>query len=316
MPDRLRNAIHEACEAIRGLPPTDATLKQMVDRGIERGKYDAALPIRERLAEVLRFLEPFERGHGLDKLADIPGPLVHSLAGEMESLKRIADEIPVKCQPQTTCVVPPSFHGAEAGIARNVEAIYGRIYSQLKSLVTTQAPIAPSDEEGSFGGRNVEVRTKGVSSGVPPSSGRPVVITLHGIRTAARWQKTLAEQLSKAGFIPVSFDYGWFSVLPFLFQRQRDKKIREFVDWYQSVRERYPSVVPSVIAHSLGTYIAARAISESSGVVKFEKIIFCGSIVPVAFPWSKVHEAGLVTEVLNDCGYLDAWAGRVGSCST
>jgi tetratricopeptide (TPR) repeat protein len=141
---------------------------------------------------------------------------------------------------------------------------------------------------------------------------RPVVITLHGIRTRGEWQNRLDAHLSRAGFVSESLDYGWFGVIPFLFKSQRNKKVKWFVDEYQRIRRENPGTVPSLIAHSFGAYIAARAIAFSGGMIKFERVIFCGSIVPADFEWSKVIEAGIVKEVLNDFGHLDVWAAKVG----
>jgi len=61
MPNSLQSAIRKTCEAIHKLPHTEASLQEMLDRGIERGKYDMTLLIRGKLTEILRFLEAFER---------------------------------------------------------------------------------------------------------------------------------------------------------------------------------------------------------------------------------------------------------------
>src|SRR4029077_15215218 len=107
--------------------------------------------------------------------------------------------------------------------------------------------------------QDADVSATGTRSGISPSE-RGVVISLHGIRTYASWQKDLAEALSHALFIPVSLDYGRFGIFPFLFHRNRENKIKWFVDRYHEIRIKYPGVIPSIIAHSFGTYIVARAI--------------------------------------------------------
>ena len=312
MNDRLRIAIREACGAIRELPDTDAPLQHMYARGIERGKYDATLPIRERLVALLDFLVPFDREETVLCSKEIPQPLIDSIINELRSVKQIAVDIPAKCQRQTTSVVPPSFHGAESATAHAVEKIHSRIFPQLSALRDSSPPTI-SEEGGSRPPLNegVEVNVFGASSGVDRSS-RRVVITLHGIRTRGKWQKDLDECLADANFIPKSLDYGWFGVLPFLFQRQREKQVRQFVEDYDSITKKYPDNAPSVIAHSFGTYIVAKALSAYAGLIKFDRVIFCGAIVPVDFPWSAVAKEGLVKRVLNDYGHLDAWAGNVG----
>jgi L,D-transpeptidase-like protein len=306
-PHPLESLIQQTCEAIRQLPATDSSLVEM----FERGKYDATLPIRVELGKVLNFLEPFPRGKGIETFSTMPQALSNSLAMELQALIQIAEEIPIKCQLQTTNVVPPSFHGSEAGVAKRVDTIHARIYSQLISFCpqlghASEGPRSPGATP------DVDVQIQESANESTPVAKRHVVITLHGIRTRAKWQKAFDEELSRSGFICVSRDYGWFSVLPFLLQRQRDQKVSWFIEEYQKITARSPGLVPSVVAHSLGTYIVARAITESAGQVKFDKIIFCGSIVPETFPWSRIIKAGLASEVLNDCAYLDLWAGTVG----
>jgi hypothetical protein len=127
---------------------------------------------------------------------------------------------------------------------------------------------------------------------------RPVVITVHGIRTHARWQKELDSCLANADFVPESLDYGWFSALLFVFKSQRDKKVQWFRDKYQDLSAMYPGTVPSVIAHSFGTYIISKAIREYRPIIKFDRVILCGSIVQEDLPWSQVIQGGLVKAVL------------------
>ncbi len=85
----------------------------MIDRGIERGKYDATLPIRERLAAALVFLEGFVGDDAFSTLTTLPPSIVASIITDLQYLSRISIDILTKCQRQTTNVVPPSFHGAE-----------------------------------------------------------------------------------------------------------------------------------------------------------------------------------------------------------
>jgi len=83
------------------LPRTDEPLDQMVARGIDRGKYDATLPIRQELTTVLEFLEPFEGDGGAELFAELPRLHADTIISEINGLGRIVDDIPVKCQLQT-----------------------------------------------------------------------------------------------------------------------------------------------------------------------------------------------------------------------
>jgi hypothetical protein len=64
--------------------------------------------------------------------------------------------------------------------------------------------------------------------------------------------------------------------------------------------------VPSIIAHSFGTYIVAKAI-EKYVEIRFDRVIFCGSIVRRDFDWDTKIKRGQVGAVLNEYGDKDMW---------
>ena len=133
---------------------------------------------------------------------------------------------------------------------------------------------------------------------------KDLVITLHGIRTFAPWQKDLADELGKAGFNTKSLQYGYFSSLRLIRPSQRRKSIEWFRDQYTQISREYPDVVPSIIAHSFGTYLVARALEMFDGI-KFDQVILCGSIVPQDYDWNQLFENGQVNRVLNECAKKD-----------
>lgn len=133
-----------------------------------------------------------------------------------------------------------------------------------------------------------------------------IVITLHGIRTRGVWQKDLVPLLARAGFIPYLFDYDYFSASSLISASRRENKVRWFVEQYELVRAATGVDRPSVIAHSFGTYIVAAAL-EHNPEIKFDKIIFCGSIVREDFDWPTVIGRRQVNYVENDFGRLDVW---------
>ena len=94
---------------------------------------------------------------------------------------------------------------------------------------------------------------------------KELVITLHGIRTFAPWQKDLADELGKAGFHTKSLQYGYFSALKLIRPSQRRKHIEWLRDQYTQITREYPGVVPSIIAHSFGTYMVSRALEVFDG---------------------------------------------------
>jgi len=138
------------------------------------------------------------------------------------------------------------------------------------------------------------------------SAEKRIVISLHGIRTRGNWQKQLASALSRADFIYEPLDYGFFRAIQLVLPFTRDSKTRWFLDeyWRVTAGSKDP---PCVIAHSFGTYLVARTLLKYEEV-KFDRIIFCGSIVDVAYPWSSIFKGHRVTRVLNDYGGKDFWA--------
>ena len=135
MAEDLIAAIETLCGAIRSLPETDELLQNFTARGLDRGRYDATIPIRDELAQVLGFLEPFEQDCGAEHLAELPRLHVSVLLSHLAALQRITDEIQTKCKIQPpTGVVLPSYQGSERRVACSVENAYSQLYSELAPL--------------------------------------------------------------------------------------------------------------------------------------------------------------------------------------
>jgi pimeloyl-ACP methyl ester carboxylesterase len=135
------------------------------------------------------------------------------------------------------------------------------------------------------------------------------VCSIHGILTRGVWQKDLAPLLSERGLNPYLFDYRWYDPLRMLFAGSRDKKIDAFRDEYGVFRQIRKGVTPSIVAHSLGSYIVTRAIEKYG--LEFDRVILCGSIVRKDYPWKAQVDAGRVRRVLHDYGRRDIWARLV-----
>lgn len=133
------------------------------------------------------------------------------------------------------------------------------------------------------------------------------VISIHGIKTRGKWQKDIVPLLGQAGFVTVPLDYGYFLALQLLFSPSRSKKIQWFRDEYTRQCNRLRATCPSIIAHSLGSYIVAGAIAKYPEI-KFDRIIFCGAIVARSYPWQTCIQSGNARAVLNQYGGNDFWA--------
>ncbi len=136
------------------------------------------------------------------------------------------------------------------------------------------------------------------------------VLSVHGIRTRAAWQKgDLSQLLGVAGFHHVPLDYGYFPAIFFVIRAFREKKIRWFVGEYDKFASELQEP-PHVIAHSFGTYIVCEALRRY-GSISVGKIVLCGSIVDARYPWKNIFAQNRVDNVLNDIGTADIWAKTV-----
>jgi pimeloyl-ACP methyl ester carboxylesterase len=140
----------------------------------------------------------------------------------------------------------------------------------------------------------------------PVESTAPWIMTLHGIRTRGVWQKTLSPYLF--GFRHEPLDYDYFDTIRFLLPWSRDKKVDWFRDTYGQSAQKFGGT-PSIIAHSFGTYIVTRAIEKYG--LRFDRIILCGSIVRMTYPWSEQFKNQRIERVLHDFGARDLWATLV-----
>jgi pimeloyl-ACP methyl ester carboxylesterase len=148
----------------------------------------------------------------------------------------------------------------------------------------------------------------------------PMVISVHGIRTYGRWQKSLSDTLGSHGIKHRSYDFGHYSLLRFGWGPSRQRKINEFYDFYSSLlREKGTGINPndyrarpSIIVHSFGTYIVGYAMQKYPDI-QFDKVILCGSILPVEFDWSILFHRDQVNAVRNEYGPRDIWASCVGN---
>jgi len=146
-------------------------------------------------------------------------------------------------------------------------------------------------------------------NGAPPTievAPRPVIISLHGIRTAGAWQKALATPIAAAGGIPVALDFGYFGAMKLLSSSARDERVKWLRDEVGRIRSRFPDAPMSIVAHSFGSYITA-ALLESHPSVCFDTVIFSGSIVRNDFPWAHMLDSYRVGFMANYIGRNDPW---------
>jgi len=141
----------------------------------------------------------------------------------------------------------------------------------------------------------------------------PLVMSVHGIRTYAEWQYTLAEVLNRRCIQFKMRRFGYYPVTSFVRSARNQRHVDEFFDWYSAVVREFNTVDsadatkrPSVIAHSFGSFIVGYSALKYREI-KFDKVILCGSILPVDFDWHTLFIRDQVGRVRNECGGQDIW---------
>ncbi|MGQ0444888.1 MAG: hypothetical protein ACT4O2_07135 [Beijerinckiaceae bacterium] len=132
-----------------------------------------------------------------------------------------------------------------------------------------------------------------------------VVILIHGIRTRALWQNELRKAVEEVGFVVQPTNYEYFDLFRFLFPWQlfAGPVVNSITKQIRHTLKRNEGAACSIIAHSFGTFVFARILRDHADL-KFNKIIFCGSVVPQKFPF-EVYDHRFKGELLNEVGTRD-----------
>jgi hypothetical protein len=143
-----------------------------------------------------------------------------------------------------------------------------------------------------------------------------VVILVHGIRDRALWQHSIREALESEGVRVALSNYDRFSLFKFLmpFGFFRDQAIAEISKQLTIIKHNNPSARISIIAHSFGTYIISQLMRERFEL-KFHRIIFCGSVVPINFEFEQIVDR-FTPPILNEVGARDPWPAIAESVTT
>ena len=148
----------------------------------------------------------------------------------------------------------------------------------------------------------------------------PLIISIHGIRTTGQWQKIFASVASASPTRIESFYYGRYGLFRFLCPYFNKRLVDRFYRWYGDVVKSCPDVDlerfdkrPSVVAHSLGSWVVGNAMLKYEDI-RFDKLVLAGSILPGDFDWATLFARDQVAFVRNECGQKDPWprwAGRL-----
>lgn len=144
--------------------------------------------------------------------------------------------------------------------------------------------------------------------------GPSMFMSAHGFNTHAHWQKQFAAAATSGSTKTHTepFDYGRFGFIALLIPGYKNYLINRFYSWYhQTVQNagldpKNHDTRPSIVAHSLGTWIVGNAMLKHADIV-FDKVIFCGSILPRDFDWARVFARDQVFSVRNEFSPADPW---------
>lgn len=159
-----------------------------------------------------------------------------------------------------------------------------------------------------------ESRHRNDATGVAwPGQSRPtdLVFVVHGIRDYGYWTRRLAIRVKRAArarglqFETITASYGFFPMGPFLLPAERRKRVGWLMDQYVTARARCgPDTRFHFIGHSNGTYLLAKALKVCPAV-KFDRVVFAGSVVNRRYDWQRLRKSGQVGRVLNYVGSDD-----------
>ena len=131
-----------------------------------------------------------------------------------------------------------------------------------------------------------------------------VVMVMHGIRDFAHWTDDLGERIEELGLQrdirveSITSSYGYFPMLGFLLQPERQDNVRWFADEYTEALAKYPNARICFVGHSNGTYLLASALQRYAAMA-FDDVVFAGSVVPRNFPWDRIGDEQRVGRVRN-----------------
>lgn len=191
--------------------------------------------------------------------------------------------------------------------------------SQTYQVAIIQFPLSSFEREGkSRLGTDVfrcaadHISTKRTEQAKQLRLRETVVVLVHGIMSRGLWQGVVKQEFNNAGFIVESTNSGWVDILlfllpiPWLRQRPVAKVWRDLL----SVRNEYPDMKISVLAHSFGSYIVGWLFKQQKNF-NVECLVFCGSILPVDFPFEKFR--GRYVRILNEVSCKDPWPALAAS---
>lgn len=143
-------------------------------------------------------------------------------------------------------------------------------------------------------------------AGIQDDPSATVVILIHGIQTDGAWQRLVQNEfkdLRNTNVIDLGYDCVTAAQLA---SPLRHAPIQKITRELREARIQEPKARFMVIAHSFGTYILSKILTNEADI-KFERIVLCGCIMPRDFRWD-LHARDMKRgSILNDVGTRDCY---------
>lgn len=175
----------------------------------------------------------------------------------------------------------------------------------------TYGPLRRKKFEQALGGQEELERLQRASPSQPEAEDTNVVsgvVVLHGIRDLGEWTSQFEDALQARFMTNAPKDkklciyrptYGYFDMISFLRPRERQEKVRWFMDELTELQARYPYMTNlSFIGHSHGTYVLASALRKYKAL-RLNRAVFAGSVVRQKYPWFSPGITDRIQQVRN-----------------
>lgn len=132
-----------------------------------------------------------------------------------------------------------------------------------------------------------------------------ILVTIHGLYSTGRWNSIIAPIASSQGWIFAPYEYYYENDYSLLLSKNKRKEIvDDFREWIYNISQIYNTPI-SIIAHSFGTFIITSYIKGfEAPPVKFNSLIFTGSIISEDFDWNPYVKRS-VYNILNEIAPAD-----------
>lgn len=135
---------------------------------------------------------------------------------------------------------------------------------------------------------------------------KTVCFSLHGIRTDGSWQTDLKRLIEEnyENIENIQLKFGFWDAFSFLFPWKIDKPLSYIETQLDLLFQRHEikDAIKVLVAHSYGTYVIYNVLKKRNDF-KFDRIIFCGSVVSSNVDWTDFEN----TIIVNDCGLKDKY---------